>query len=259
MLLSAAVPAVALSPVCTKRCDRMVCFLGIVLFARARAHARVRMRVRVRVHVRAHPRMRVRVHVRAASHPRMRVRVRVLVPMRVRVRVRVRNAQLALEELRAPSATARDGSTVSFGELKALVGLPKYHEDAKALAKRHAPSTVRRAACARQRHSSTQLAVVSCRHSSTQLAVVSCRYSSTQLAVVSCRYSSTLPCRIHRRPSRPPLHRSARRTRAGRSPTRARPQRLPPACPRRRPTLRCESASGLTRGRRRAAASLGQP
>ena len=64
------------------------------------------------------------------------------------------NAQLALEDLRAPPATARDGSTVSFGELKALVGLPKYHEDAKALAKRHAPSTVRRAACAgNQRHS----------------------------------------------------------------------------------------------------------
>jgi hypothetical protein len=74
------------------------------------------------------------------------------------------NAQLALEDLRAPPATARDGSTVSFGELKALVGLPKYHEDAKALAKRHAPSTVRRAACAgNQRHSSTQLAVGSYR------------------------------------------------------------------------------------------------
>ncbi len=57
------------------------------------------------------------------------------------------NAQLALEDLRAPPATARDGSAVSFAELKALVGLPKYHEDAKALAKRHAPSTVRRAAC----------------------------------------------------------------------------------------------------------------
>ena len=145
------------------------------------------------------------------------------------------NTQLALQDLRASSATARDGSTVSFGELKALVGLPKYHEDAKALAKRHAPSTVRRAACAGNQ-----------------------RHSSTQLAVVSYRYSSTLLCRIHRRPSRPPLHRSARRTRAGRSPTRARPQRLPPACPRRRPTLRCGCARGLKR-RRRAAASLGQP